>query len=185
MEGVALEYIRSFDDTDDMCRVSAEIDTKPLYGAAEFNAKGIACVVLDEARFLYLTSGLQHLGFEVACSSCLDTTFKVVSEDPQEWAMVVVVLDQPEMAERLESYVRLIRMMDFRVPFLIVDVDGATIEASSHAKRYEDCVVREPRSITEISDALRVGVDSDIRWASRFHGLRHAALSLFAERKQA
>lgn len=145
----------------------------PPFDASNFRSKNIACIVQDEGTFVNVTYGLENLGFKVACSSSLDATFEVVSEDPEEWAMVIIRLDQPFDEERLESYVRLIRMMDVRIPILVMAGKGKSPENVGKPELYADCVVREPKSFSELSLSLKVAVDANMRWGSRFDHFRY------------
>jgi len=144
--------------------------------ASGFNAKNVACVVKNENKFSSVTLGLEALGFEVACSQSLEATFTVVAEDPEEWAMIVIRLDQPLDEERLESFVRLFRTMDVRIPILVMAGKGKVPEEAPRSKLYADCVVREPQSLNELSRAMKVAVDANLQWGSRFCNFRHDAV---------
>ena len=72
-----------------------------LFSAENFKAKTVACVVADEDSFGSVMLNLENLGFQAACSSSLDITFGVVAEDPEEWAMIIIRVDQPIMEERI------------------------------------------------------------------------------------
>lgn len=153
-------------------KVEARKDLPHLWGAEDFKSKNIACVVHKQTKFLKVLFGLENLGFEVACSLCLDATFKAVYDEPEEWAMVIIRLDQPIDEERLERYVRLIRLMDFRIPVLVMVGKGKSPEDMVHPKLYADCVVREPESIEELSLSLKMAVGANTRWGSRFSDFR-------------
>lgn len=146
------------------------------YDAKDFKAKNVACVVCKEQTFTGVLYALQNLGFEPACSSDLETVFKVVAEDPEDWAMIIVRLDQPLSEERLESYVRLIRMMDVRIPILVLAGKGRTPEDAGHPKLYGDCIVREPQTVSELSKSIGVAVTANRRWGSKFDDYRREAL---------
>lgn len=150
---------------------SGQLDAKqlsPCCDAQNFQAKNIACVVYKEETFTGVLRALECLGFEVACSSELEAVFKVVAEDPEDWAMIIIRLDQPIDEERLESHVRLLRMMDARIPILVMAARGKAPEHSSYPNLYSDCVVREPASLIELSLALKAGKDANMIWGSRF-----------------
>ena len=155
-----------------------------LYSASNFKAKSVACVVSQESTFLDVMFGFENLGFEIACSSSLEATFKTVSEDPEEWALVVVRLDQPLDEERLESYVRLLRMMDVRIPVMIMLQKGKSPQNSGYPKLYADCVVGEPRSAIDLSTALKVAVDANMRWGSSFDDFRREAVNRLCRPRQ-
>ncbi len=155
-----------------------------LFGAKDFQAKNIACVVSDELGFSEVNRGLEDLGFVVGCSSRLDTTFEVVSEDPHEWAMVIVRLDQPLYEERLESYVRLIRMMDFRIPIMLLSEKGKGPEEPAYPKLYADCVFKEPTTLAELSNCLKAAKEANGRWGSQFNDFRREAINRFALRNK-
>ena len=148
--------------------------------ASGFSAKIVACVVKNEGTFSNIAHGLEALGFEVACSESLDATFTVVSEDPEEWAMIVVRLDQPLKEERIQSFIRLFRMMDVRIPILVMESKGKLPENAARSKLYADCVVREPESLNELSQALKVAVDANLQWGSRFQNFRNDAQNWIA-----
>lgn len=152
------------------------------FGAQNFRASSIACVARNEASFLNVRLGLENLGFEVACSSCLETTFRVVSEDPEEWAMVIVRLDQPLDEQTLQSYVRLIRMMEVRVPIMLMTTNSKPSHEKSYPKLIADCVVSEPQSVEELSQCLQHAVAANTRWGSSFDDFRLEAVNSLARR---
>ena len=139
-----------------------------LFSAKNFKAKNVACVVADEGSFYNVALDLQSLGFEVACSSSLDITFEVVAEDPEEWAMIIVRLDQPIKEERIESYIRLIRMMDVRIPVMVISKEQKSPGARTHPVSYADCVVKEPRSQEELSISLQIAHNANKFWGIQY-----------------
>lgn len=147
-----------------------------LWSATNFKAKNIACVVSKESSFAPVMLGLENLGFELACSSSLEETFRAVSEDPELWAMIIVRLDQSLDEERLENYVRLVRMMDVRVPIMVMIAHGKAPDSAAYPKLYADCVVGEPKSLEQLSEALKISVDANMRWGSRFDDYRREAI---------
>lgn len=171
MEAFKLEHLAQTDCRD----LGGEWPEVPL-NASILKAKNVACVVRNEIQFASVTNGLEALGFEVACSQSLEATFTVVAEDPEEWAMIIVRLDQPLDEARLESFVRLFRMMDVRIPILVMAGKGKVPEEAPRSKLYADCVVREPQSLNELSRALKVAVDANLQWGSRFDNFRSDAV---------
>ncbi len=158
-------------------------DLADLYSASNFRTKSVACVVSQEATFRNVKLGFESLGYEVACSSSLDATFKIVSADPEEWAMIVVRLDQPLDEGRLRSFVRIIRMMDVRVPIMIMTQKGNLSGNNAYPKLYADCVVGEPKSQEELLTALEAAVNANIRWGSKFDDLRREAENYLCQQR--
>jgi DNA-binding response OmpR family regulator len=155
--------------------LESELDNRCT--ASRFNSKNVACVVSQEKSFLNVKLGLESLGYEVACSSSLDETFKTVSSDPEDWAMIVVRLDQSIGERRLKSFVRVIRTMDVRVPILIMLQQGQSSENNNFPTLYADCVVGEPKSQRELSAAIQVAVRADVLWGSRYGNVRQDAIN--------
>lgn len=145
------------------------------FSTKSFGVKNVACVVADEGSFLDVMNDLQSLGFEVACSSSLDVTFEVVAEDPEEWAMVIIRLDQTITQQHLETYIRLIRRLDVRIPVMVMSKDPESLDAHAHPESYADCVVAEPRSKEELSIALQIAQNASRFWGSRFDDVGRAA----------
>lgn len=152
-------------------------DEANLLTASSFKAKSVACVALKEKSFRDVLFGFEGLGFEVACSSSLEAIFETVSDGPEDWAMIVVRLDQPLNEDRLESFVRLMRMMEVRIPIMIMLENGKTPKDSGYSRLYADCVVGEPKSQVELSNALKVAVNANLRWGSRFDDFRREAVN--------
>lgn len=158
-------------------RDNVENELGDLCTAKAFKAKNIACVVSQEGTFSSVLYGLEKLGFEVACSSSLEATFTTVSEDPELWAMIIVRLDQPVDEKGLENYVRLIRTMDVRIPILVMVAHGKTPASTTCPNIYSDCVVGEPTSLAQLSAALKISVEANRRWGSRFDDYRRDAIN--------
>lgn len=150
--------------------------------SSSFTAKNVACIVQDEKSFSGVLLALEHLGFETACSESLEATFEVVAEDPEEWAFVIVRLDRPVNETRLESYVRLLRMMDTRIPVLILAGKGKRPEDADGPKLYGDCLVREPKSVSELSNAIQVAITANKNWGARFSDFRSDPLAKLPRR---
>ncbi|WP_321831296.1 hypothetical protein [Thalassovita sp.] len=142
------------------------------YSARNFSASNVACVVADEASFHNVKFGFEGLGFEVACSSSLEAIFETVSESPEDWAMIVVRLDQPLNEECLESFVRLTRLMDVRIPIIVMLQKDKPLKNYGCGSLYADCVVGEPKSKKELSTAIGVAVNANRRWGSSFEHFR-------------
>lgn len=138
------------------------------FSASDFTAKNIACVVANERSFLHVTRDLEGLGFEVACSSSLEDTFQVVAEDPEAWAMIIVRLDQPLNGEHLDSYIRLLRMLDVPVPVMIILTKQQPLMGRAHPAWHADCVVEEPKSQEQLSIALQVAANAKRFWGRSF-----------------
>ncbi|MCH2093707.1 MAG: hypothetical protein MK160_01150 [Rhodobacteraceae bacterium] len=150
-----------------------------LFDAKAFNAKNIACVVSEEQTFFKIVLGLENLGFEVACSASLETTFKVVLEDPEDWAMIIVRLDQPLDEDRLEAHIRLLRMMDVKIPVLVMALaKNRKFQSNvSIPKLYADCVESEPTTRLELSTALQTAVEANMRWENKFDNFRRDSVN--------
>jgi len=155
--------------------LESELDNRCT--ASRFNSKNVACVVSQEKSFLNVRLGFESLGYEVACSSSLDETFKTVSSDPDDWAMIVVRLDQSIGERRMKSFVRVIRMMDVRVPILIMLQQGQSSENNNFPSLYADCVVDEPKSRRELLTAIQVAVRANVLWGSRYDNAQREAIN--------
>ncbi len=166
-------------EEDVLARHVAAAQMSRLYDASHFRAKNIACVVDKEETFVGVLYALERLGFETACSNSLDAVFKVVAEDPEEWAMILIRLDQPLDEERLESHVRLIRMMDVRIPILVLAGKGRSPVCTDYPKLYGDCVVEEPKTLSALSESIGVAVASNRSWGARFDDFRRDAFEGF------
>lgn len=164
---------------DESVRTGHRTQKQDLYDYSAFKARNVACVVHRENTFSGVLWALEHLGFEAACSNSLDAVFKVVSEDPEEWALIIVRLDQPLDEARLESYVRLLRMMDVRIPILVMAGNGKSPEEVDYPKLYGDCVVAEPKSVSELSKSIGAAVKANRSWGARFDDFRREAFEGF------
>lgn len=154
-----------------------------LFSAENFKAKNVACVVADEDSFGSVMLDLENLGFQAACSSSLDITFGVVAEDPEEWAMIIIRVDQPIIEERIETYVRLIRMMDVRIPVMVMLTEQKSPGArTTHPASYADCVVEEPRSQEELSIALQIAHNANKIWGSKYGDVGRTAVNRLSKR---
>jgi len=133
-----------------------------------FTAGKVAAVVKSEQTFQDILESLECLGFEVACSDSLEDTFEVVSVDPEEWALVIVRLDQPFDIERIESFVRIMRMMGSRVPVLIFSRSTFHKTNSNYIKTINDCTMFEPKGIDELRNSIIWAVQCDANWGAQY-----------------
>ena len=106
--------------------VSAEIDGNLTFenDASNFRAKCVAFVAQDETKITQSIQAFKDLGFEAACTTSLEAAFEVVSEDPEEWAMIAIVLDRQYSKTELAGWVHQLRMVDFRIPIMLLSDQG-------------------------------------------------------------
>ena len=136
------------------CGLLDDVDNVDAWRSGLFAAGNVAAVVKSEQTFQDISADLERLGFEVACSDSLEDTFEVVSADPDEWALVIIRLDQPFDIERLESFVRIMRRMASRVPVLLFSRSSFHKTNNSDIEIISECTVFEPKSIDELRESI-------------------------------
>lgn len=136
--------------------------------ARDFTAKSVACIVSNERSFVGMQRALEVLGFEVACSSSMSATFESVLDDHNDWAMVIVRLDQSIDEEAMESYVRKLRLKDAQTPVIVVSEKGKSPLAAGAPTLIADLAVREPSSVLELSEIINRATDACRVWGSSF-----------------
>lgn len=148
-------------------RAKSEIVPFPI-SARDFKAKTVACVVSKESSFIGMQKALEVLGFEVACSSSMAATFEAVTEDHDDWAMVIVRLDQPIDEAAMEAYVRKLRLKNAQTPVIVMTEKGKSALKAGAPTLISDLAVGEPKSILELSEVIRKAERACTRWGSSF-----------------
>ena len=144
------------------------VDEVDVWWSGLFTTGNVAVVVKSEQTFQDISADLECLGFEVACTDSLEDTFKVILADPEEWALVIVRLDQPFDIERLESFVRIMRIMDSRVPVLLFSRSAFHKTNSSYIDSINECTVFEPKNIDELRISITLAAKCDAHWRSQY-----------------
>lgn len=134
--------------------------------ATAFSAKCVACVVKIEERIDRMLHSFHRLGFEAACTDSLSEAFEIVSEDPEDWALVVLVLDQKYSKLEISKWVRLIRLMRHQIPIMLVSEGGPAGNNSQEPTQLGDCFVRLPLNVLELDECIGLA-----RKASQAYGL--------------
>ena len=142
--------------------------------ASKFRAKSVACVVQDETKISRTIQAYRTLGFEGACTNSLKAAFEVVCEDPEEWAMIVIVLDRRYSKTELASWVHLIRMMDFRIPIMLLSDQGPHPHWDQDPTRLGDCCLAYPTTPNELDAALGVAVRANQKLGLHFRHFKAA-----------
>lgn len=146
--------------------------TSEFYGLKVMN---VMCVACDKASFNTVLANLVRLRFEVAYTSSLGSAFQDISTDPSDFGLVVIRMDCTMTDQRLESYVRLLRMLDIRIPILMIGDTARSENTWKHPTIYADCVTSEPQTIQALIAAVQLAVEADAKWGSRFESLRMKA----------
>ncbi len=108
------------------------------YDASNFRSNQVDMVVSSEEHFSQISIILDTLGFQINRSKCLDDLFSSISEDPERTAIVVICMDQNNI-HRLESHFRLLKMMDYHLPVLILDC-GLNTGSGIYEKKFIETV---------------------------------------------
>lgn len=141
--------------------------------ASKFRAKCVAFVVQDEAEIPQTMKAYKELGFEGACTNSLDAAFEVVSEDPEEWAMIAIVLDRQYSKSDLADWVHKLRMVDFRIPIVLLSDQGPKPHWEQEPTRLGDCCLAYPSTPTELDAALGIALRANRKLGSNFRHFKN------------
>ncbi len=137
----------------------------------------VACVIPNQRSFDRLSGNLEKLGLEAWLAPNLDSVFKTISEDFDDWALVIVLLHQKISKESLERHIRLMRMMDVRLPILVLADYAEFRERRTKKMIYSDFVAEEPETADALAVSIGVAVEANKIWQSRFDDYRLEAMN--------
>ncbi|WP_133484752.1 response regulator transcription factor [Aliiroseovarius marinus] len=158
--------------------VSAEIDGNLTFenDASNFRAKCVAFVAQDETKITQSIQAFKDLGFEAACTTSLEAAFEVVSEDPEEWAMIAIVLDRQYSKTELAGWVHQLRMVDFRIPIMLLSDQGPKPHWEQEPTRLGDCCLACPSTPSELDAALGIALRANRKLGSDFRHFKNGSV---------
>jgi len=149
--------------------------------ASDFRSDQVGLCVSSDENFSQISLILDDLGFRVNRSKCLDDLFASVSEDPEKTGMIIIFADQNN-GGILESHFRLLKMMDYCLPVLILTCDPG-IGPSAHVKKiYSDCVHDFKDATSILSKQIYSAVHASLAWAARVDSMNASSIK-FLEKK--
>jgi len=144
--------------------------------ASKFRAKCVAFVAEDETKFSQTIQAYNDLGFEAACTTSLEAAFEVVSEDPEEWAMIAIVLDRQYSKTELAGWVHQLRMVDFRIPIMLLSDQGPKPHWEQEPTRLGDCCLACPSTPSELDAALGIALRANRKLGSDFRHFKNGSI---------
>jgi len=147
------------------------------YDASNFRSNQVDMVVSSEEHFSQISIILDTLGFQINRSKCLDDLFSSISEDPERTAIVVICMDQNNI-HRLESHFRLLKMMDYHLPVLILDCGLNTGSGIYEKKIYRDCVHHFTCATSILSKQIYSAVLASLAWSSEIDRVHASSIML-------
>jgi len=150
------------------------------FSASNFRSNQVDLVVEKEEEFTQISIHLDALGFTINRSKCLDSLFMSVSEDPEETAIVIIFVDCHN-SRILASYFRLLKMIEYSFPILILKSEIDKISNTHSQKLYRDCVHEFFCATSILSKQISSAVHASLAWTSKIDNL-HASSIKYLEK---
>lgn len=127
-------------------------------------------VLLVSTRYqpvLELTRWLEELGGEVATTNALDLAVQAISEAPDRWGLLAVLMDGLEASAAIVETLLLLRSIKPDLPVILVSEEFKRHDYSTDRMLICDVSLRAPVSQTALQLAVAQSISNNLQFANK------------------
>lgn len=127
------------------------------------------CVISQTYSFKAGFRAFEALGVDVRITGKMDMALEILLEDPDIWSMFVIRLDRVFYLERLECIVQMVRLLNPKLPVVLISSDLTDQTCEQMATVYGDALIPDPKTEQCLHESIRIAQNANFGWRSQEH----------------